>query len=1116
MDAAIVCSGPQDCPEGYVCEGQVCLPGDGGILGDQGQQVPDIAVDPTDLDFGSAEAGVAVSRTVTVRNEGTADLTITSVTLDEPGNLAEFSADPLGDIQRVIEPGGSIQVTVTLVSLDDESDNATLLIASNDPDEAMVQVPLTSTLDGQSNLATCVMQADDLFSNCAQNPEVIDYGDLDFDATALAGVSLYNSGEGNMPLVVSDIHVTNETGQGDLFSLRFFRLVADSQAPNGYRQVEATDFPDVPFILGPDDGQGAPEAVIVEVEFHGALDGQDVPAENLVFIQADAQAPQHLIPFSGHIACPPDHYDYDGQPGCEYECSITHAGEEICDGLDNDCNGQTDEGANPGLCLVCDQTGTAVQAADDEDCGVVDCSNWFTKTGQAGPRETDECHAHENMVADRCEGPEDCKDSNSSDCDAMALLPAPTVTCGVCKHVSGCSGTSPGTCENYPQGTNSGLCSECDGNGNEVAAADDNDCGVLDCSGWYQKQGTAGPTSTETCYAHQDITSNRCEDLADCKDPNSSDCDSQPLESSAAETCAVCRYMVGCSGTNAPRCIDYPAGTPTSGTCGVGVCQVSYHCDGSGNDVCNPGSATGPDSDCNGLDDDCDGAADNHYVPYTCGLGVCTSQSTCTNGSESCIPGAPQGADSPDDGFVDRNCDGIDGDESQALFVAPDGNDAWPGTKAQPKRTIQAAIDAAAGPGRDVYISSGTYDESLTLRSNVSLYGGYSRADDWARSDSYHAVIQGGVIAMDCNGKQHIVVDHLEIRAANNTSAGGSSYAVRLVSCSDVTIRKSTLVGNDGGAGTGGQNGSTGADGADGSYGQSGREHSNAPGCANLSIPQPGPAGSGCNGNDGGRGGYPGGGTNNGHPGLAGQGSGGGAGGSGGTCDRDWNGGCGTSGACYNGKNGANGSSGASGNNGLGGVAFNQFSTTSYMPAWGQSGTNGSPGAGGGGGGGGHGGDDGCDSYGSAGAGGGGGGCGGTGGHGGGGGGGSFALWTHACTTVHVASCTLVTGNGGHGGAGGQGGARGVGGSGGLGFHYGITHSQDDAGCGGSGGHGGAGGWGGQGGGGGGGPSIGIVFHSCSSCMGSFNNFTLGSSGGGGMSFGHQGLAGLRQNVYSY
>ena len=59
--------------------------------------------------------------------------------------------------------------------------------------------------------------------------------------------------------------------------------------------------------------------------------------------------------------------------------------------------------------------------------------------------------------------------------------------------------------------------------------------------------------------------------------------------------------------------------------------------------------------------------------------------------------------------------------------VSSGGNDANEGSSwSQAKRTVQAAIDAAAAAGGEVWVAAGTYAERITLRSYVYVYGGFA------------------------------------------------------------------------------------------------------------------------------------------------------------------------------------------------------------------------------------------------------------------------------------------------------------------------------------------------------------------------------------------------------
>ena len=105
--------------------------------------------------------------------------------------------------------------------------------------------------------------------------------------------------------------------------------------------------------------------------------------------------------------------------------------------------------------------------------------------------------------------------------------------------------------------------------------------------------------------------------------------------------------------------------------------------------------------------------------------------------------------------------------------------------------------------GRHIYISAGVYDEAVVLRSGVSLYGGYSRPNGWARSFSYvttiNAVLPTGTRMSGLSGSNltntttPTTVDFLTITTANTTLAGASNYGVYCNNCDTAVLRRLTV-----------------------------------------------------------------------------------------------------------------------------------------------------------------------------------------------------------------------------------------------------------------------------------------------------------------------------------
>ncbi|MDP8240375.1 MAG: choice-of-anchor D domain-containing protein, partial [Candidatus Hatepunaea meridiana] len=99
--------------------------------------VPDIAVSPEALDFGEVVVNNSEDLTLTISNEGNANLTISEITVDSEF----FSVNFEGEL--VIEPDGSEEVTVTFAPEEFGLHEGVLTINSDDPDQNGLTVDLT-------------------------------------------------------------------------------------------------------------------------------------------------------------------------------------------------------------------------------------------------------------------------------------------------------------------------------------------------------------------------------------------------------------------------------------------------------------------------------------------------------------------------------------------------------------------------------------------------------------------------------------------------------------------------------------------------------------------------------------------------------------------------------------------------------------------------------------------------------------------------------------------------------------------------------------------------------------------------------------------------------------
>ncbi len=784
-------------------------------------------------------------------------------------------------------------------------------------------------------------------------------------------------------------------------------------------------------------------------------------------------------------------------------CQMGNCRIQVCNVGYRDCNMMVGDGCeinsnddlnNCGACGRMCSAANATSTCTGGSCGFTCLANWYDADNVASNGCEYACVRTNNGV-EACDGIDnDCDNRIDEDFNLMT----DPMHCGMCNRpclptpfamTTTCGG---GTCAITACVPGRGDCNVSYADGCEV----DTTSSVTSCGG-------CGITCTAPNVQTYSCVSSSCR-IQQCN-PGRGDCNGNYMDGCETNTdtsvtnCGMCGNV--CTVAN---------GTPTctTGQCRVNTCNAGFRdCNMSATDGCET-NITNDAANCNGCGLACSrpfavGTCMNSTCNFVCQPGRVDLDGNPTNGCEyGCTA---MGSDMPDLAFGDGDCDGIDGNGSAAIFVAKTGNDSNPGTRASPKLTITAGIAQASLNGlRQVYVSQGTYAETITLLNGVSLYGGYDVGAGWARSNTNTTIIASTTptAVTGQNLTQAVELQLLTIRSGNAvgqepTGEGRSSIGVLAVNVSNLTVNGCTIQPGNGTNGLGGSMGTTGAGGSPGGNG--------------VGASQGGAGSSPC-GAPGGAGGPGVSGETNGISGTGGTTAPGGAPGANAGTFGD-HGGCST----FSASNGhdappvsANGTTGSAGQNaqpgaGLGALSLSGF----YTPPTGLVGGTGQTGGGGGGGGSGGGTQRGsslfcagCSTLTSGGGGGGGGGgCGGTGGTGGRGGGGSFGV-VSVSSVVSVFQTNITTGFGGTGGPGGPGGGQGSGGpasGGGAGQTYSGGCPDRRAGNGAGGSAGGPGGRGGGGSGGAGGPNICVFYRGSVPALSGGSCVTrLGASGGTG------------------
>ncbi len=261
------------------------------------------------------------------------------------------------------------------------------------------------------------------------------------------------------------------------------------------------------------------------------------------------------------------------------------------------------------------------------------------------------------------------------------------------------------------------------------------------------------------------------------------------------------------------------AGTCVEGLCLIESCVDGWaSCDGEAHTGCEVSVLDDP-AHCGACGVDCERVLPNAKV--SCSEGRCQfidckpgfvdldgdiseSSEGGSNGCEyACTKTVADGElDLPDDDGVDADCDGVDGSVASAVFVVP-GGARGAGRDWLTAPTVEEALAVAAKTQRtQVLMGAGQHQVARTLAvpDGVSLYGGYTDDTFRTRRRGTSALRGPASGVLRWTGlTRPVVVDRLDLLAAEATAPGASSVAVWIEEAKAVTLRRLRVAAGDAG-----------------------------------------------------------------------------------------------------------------------------------------------------------------------------------------------------------------------------------------------------------------------------------------------------------------------------
>ena len=565
------------------------------------------------FDFGSVQVGLSRDVVLVVANRGRAPLTVSEFGFDQGGDV--FSVIPL-EITDPLQWNIEMELTLSFSPEDTGEALGVFYIHTDDTDPARRQIQIDLSGLGVDPALDISADADP------------DFGDV-FVGGQVGPLTLTLTNDGVGPLNIYAIGVDESSDESFIFIL-----------------PEVT----YPALLRP----FAEHEDSLTVRIYFAPRSDDPFTGSLVVESNDVdQSPSSFGVQGLGKLCPEGAYNCDDNPNdCEYECSGDQSAEELCNGVDDNCDCRVDEGFDVGNpCEGIGECPDGVTECSTDDRGGIICST--NPGGSEYVYQEEQC----NNRDDNCDGHVD-EDFNVGEyCDGEGLCGDGTYEC---KNIfaNRCSTESGGSQDQSEPEI-------CDGNDNDCDEQIDEDFGVgLPCSGLGQCPDGVWECDGEdsvrcstlpggSIYPHPPEGSAPCDVVGDCP----------PLHECYEGFCIVevCDGLDNNCDGNTDELWEIAEACDGVGECGLGTWEcgetwISRRCS---TDI---GASLDQSIDelCDGRDNDCDDDVDEDFE-----IGEeCQGTGECPAGVWECNTWATRRCSSDPNGtdyvYVGEKCDGYD------------------------------------------------------------------------------------------------------------------------------------------------------------------------------------------------------------------------------------------------------------------------------------------------------------------------------------------------------------------------------------------------------------------------------------------------------------------------